>query len=204
MKITSDRHQGRELAVDGRDFKMQGYENGFFMGGCLFDNVTGTCASTRKRSSDPVLSVLRPGSYEEALKLVNDHEYGNGGRDLRARRLRRACDFASRCGSAWSASTCRSRFRSPPHFGGWKRSGQRSQPAPARIRSASTRRPRPSPRAGRPASGTSFVIPPDWVWLSPGVIASTMELAQVLIRNIDDDKLIAPRAAASHRAACAT
>ena len=44
--------EGASLRVDGRDFTMQGYENGYFMGGCLFDNVTATCASTRKRSSD--------------------------------------------------------------------------------------------------------------------------------------------------------
>ena len=43
--------EGAKLVVDGRGFKMQGYENGYYMGGCLFDEVTPTCASTRKRSS---------------------------------------------------------------------------------------------------------------------------------------------------------
>ena len=57
---------------------MQGYENGFYMGGCLFDNVTPTCASTRKRFSARSCRSCARQDYEEALRLSNDHEYGNG------------------------------------------------------------------------------------------------------------------------------
>ncbi|MDP3319089.1 MAG: CoA-acylating methylmalonate-semialdehyde dehydrogenase, partial [Bosea sp. (in: a-proteobacteria)] len=70
--------EGASLVVDGRAFKMQGYENGFYVGGCLFDNVTKDMRIYKEEIFGPVLSVLRAESYDEALKLTNDHEYGNG------------------------------------------------------------------------------------------------------------------------------
>jgi len=70
--------EGATLAVDGRDFKMQGYENGYYMGGCLFDNVTKDMRIYKEEIFGPVLSVVRAKTYEEALALPNDHEYGNG------------------------------------------------------------------------------------------------------------------------------
>ncbi|WP_315926102.1 CoA-acylating methylmalonate-semialdehyde dehydrogenase [Mesorhizobium sp. SP-1A] len=87
--------EGATLAVDGRGFKMQGYEDGFYMGGCLFDNVTADMRIYKEEIFGPVLSVVRAKNYEEALALPNDHEYGNGvaifTRDGDAAR-----DFASR------------------------------------------------------------------------------------------------------------
>ena len=87
--------EGAKLVVDGRDFKMQGYENGYYMGGCLFDNDTADMSIYKEEIFGPVLSVVRAANYEEALKLPNEHEYGNGvaifTRDGDAAR-----DFASR------------------------------------------------------------------------------------------------------------
>ena len=70
--------EGAKLVVDGRDFKMQGYENGYYMGGCLFDHVTPDMRIYKEEIFGPVLSVVRAKTYEDALKLPNEHEYGNG------------------------------------------------------------------------------------------------------------------------------
>jgi malonate-semialdehyde dehydrogenase (acetylating) / methylmalonate-semialdehyde dehydrogenase len=70
--------EGATLAVDGRGFKMQGYENGFYMGGCLFDNVTKDMRIYKEEIFGPVLSVVHAEKYDDALKLCNEHEYGNG------------------------------------------------------------------------------------------------------------------------------
>ena len=70
--------EGAKLIVDGRNFKIQGYENGFFIGGCLFDHVTKDMRIYKEEIFGPVLSVVRVKDFDEALKLVNDHEYGNG------------------------------------------------------------------------------------------------------------------------------
>ena len=70
--------EGAKLVVDGRDFKMQGYEKGFFLGGCLFDHVKPEMRIYKEEIFGPVLSVLRVPDFDGALKLVNDHEYGNG------------------------------------------------------------------------------------------------------------------------------
>ncbi len=70
--------EGAKLVVDGRDFKMQGYENGFFIGGCLFDHVTEDMRIAKEEIFGPVLSVIRKPDYQSAVKIINDHEYGNG------------------------------------------------------------------------------------------------------------------------------
>ena len=70
--------EGAKLRVDGRGFKLQGYENGFFMGGCLFDEVTPDMRIYKEEIFGPVLSVVRAKNYEEALRLPSEHEYGNG------------------------------------------------------------------------------------------------------------------------------
>jgi malonate-semialdehyde dehydrogenase (acetylating)/methylmalonate-semialdehyde dehydrogenase len=71
-------NEGAELVVDGRNLVLQGYENGFFMGGTLFDHVTRDMTIYRQEIFGPVLSVVRAESYDEAANLVNSHEYGNG------------------------------------------------------------------------------------------------------------------------------
>ena len=70
--------EGAKLVVDWRNLKLQGYENGFFIGGCLFDNVKKDMRIYKEEIFGPVLSVVRAKDFEEASKLVNDHEYGNG------------------------------------------------------------------------------------------------------------------------------
>ena len=69
---------GASLVVDGRDIALQGYENGYFIGGCLFDNVTKDMQIYKEEIFGPVLSVVRTDTFDSALKLVNDHEFGNG------------------------------------------------------------------------------------------------------------------------------
>ncbi|MGY3387545.1 malonate-semialdehyde dehydrogenase (acetylating)/methylmalonate-semialdehyde dehydrogenase [Bradyrhizobium sp. USDA 3311] len=70
--------EGAELVVDGRDFKRQGYENGYFIGGTLFDRVTTEMKIYREEIFGPVLAVARAGSYDEAADMINKHEFGNG------------------------------------------------------------------------------------------------------------------------------
>ena len=70
--------EGAKLVVDGRNLKLQGYENGHYIGGCLFDHVKKDMRIYKEEIFGPVLSVVRAKDFEEALKLVNDHEFGNG------------------------------------------------------------------------------------------------------------------------------
>ncbi|WP_419904514.1 CoA-acylating methylmalonate-semialdehyde dehydrogenase [Kiloniella sp.] len=76
--IDSGVEQGAELVVDGRNFSLQGYENGYFVGGTLFDRVTSDMTIYKEEIFGPVLSVLRAKDYDEAVDLINKHEYGNG------------------------------------------------------------------------------------------------------------------------------
>ncbi len=87
--------EGADLIVDGRGFSMQGYENGYYMGGCLFDNVTTDMRIYKEEIFGPVLAVVRAKTYEEALQMTNDHEYGNG-TAIFTRDGDAARDFASR------------------------------------------------------------------------------------------------------------
>jgi malonate-semialdehyde dehydrogenase (acetylating)/methylmalonate-semialdehyde dehydrogenase len=70
--------EGAKLVVDGRDLKLQGYENGFFLGGCLFDNVTTDMRIYQEEIFGPVLSVVRAPDVATATRMVNAHRYGNG------------------------------------------------------------------------------------------------------------------------------
>jgi malonate-semialdehyde dehydrogenase (acetylating) / methylmalonate-semialdehyde dehydrogenase len=70
--------EGAKLAVDGRGLKLQGYENGFFLGGCLFDDVRPEMRIYKEEIFGPVLSVVRAPDFEAAARLVDEHEYGNG------------------------------------------------------------------------------------------------------------------------------
>ena len=70
--------EGAKLVVDGRSLKLQGYENGYYVGGTLFDNVTPEMKIYKEEIFGPVLSVVRANDYAEAAKMINEHEYGNG------------------------------------------------------------------------------------------------------------------------------
>jgi malonate-semialdehyde dehydrogenase (acetylating) / methylmalonate-semialdehyde dehydrogenase len=76
--IDSGVAEGAELVVDGRGFKLQGYENGFFVGGTLFDRVTPDMKIYREEIFGPVLSVVRANDYKDAVDLIHGHEYANG------------------------------------------------------------------------------------------------------------------------------
>jgi malonate-semialdehyde dehydrogenase (acetylating)/methylmalonate-semialdehyde dehydrogenase len=114
--------QGADLVVDGRDFSLQGYEDGFFVGPCLFDNVTTDMDIYKEEIFGPVLSVVRAKTYEEALALPSDNPYGNGvaifTRDGDAAR-----DFASRVNVGMVGINVPVPVPVAYHsFGGWKAS----------------------------------------------------------------------------------
>lgn len=153
--------EGATLAVDGRGFRMQGYENGFYLGGCLFDNVKPEMRIYKEEIFGPVLSVVRADKYEDALKLANDHEYGNGvaifTRDGDAAR-----DFAARVQVGMVGVNVPIPVPLAYYtFGGWKRSafGDLNQHGPDSIRFYT----RTKTVTGRWPSGVkdgaSFVIP---------------------------------------------
>jgi len=70
--------EGASLVVDGRDASVKGHENGAFIGGCLFDHVKPEMSIYTDEIFGPVLSVMRVDTYDEAERLVTEHEYGNG------------------------------------------------------------------------------------------------------------------------------
>ncbi len=70
--------EGAELVVDGRGFSLQGYEDGYFVGGTLFDRVRTDMSIYREEIFGPVLSVVRARDYGDAVEMINRHEYGNG------------------------------------------------------------------------------------------------------------------------------
>jgi malonate-semialdehyde dehydrogenase (acetylating)/methylmalonate-semialdehyde dehydrogenase len=76
--IESGVEQGAELVVDGRGFKLQGYEGGYFIGGTLFDHVKPDMKIYREEIFGPVLSVVRAPTYQDAVDLIHGHEYANG------------------------------------------------------------------------------------------------------------------------------
>ncbi len=120
--IESGVQQGAKLVVDNRDFKLQGYENGFFVGPHLFDHVTPEMDIYKEEIFGPVLSTVRTGSYEEALKLTMDNEYGNG-TAIFTRDGDTARDFASRVNVGMVGINVPIPVPLAYHtFGGWKKS----------------------------------------------------------------------------------
>ncbi len=114
--------EGAKLVVDNRDFKLQGYENGFFVGPHLFDHVTPDMEIYKTEIFGPVLSTVRAGSYEEALKLAMDHEYGNG-TAIFTRDGDTARDFAHRVNIGMVGINVPIPVPLAYHtFGGWKKS----------------------------------------------------------------------------------
>src|SRR5687767_10514585 len=153
--------EGAKLVVDGRDFKMQGYENGFYMGGCLFDEVRPEMRIYKEEIFGPVLSVVRAKDYDEALRLPSEHEYGNGvaifTRDGDAAR-----DFTSRVNVGMVGVN----FAIPVPlayytFGGWKRSGfgDLNQHGPDSIRFYTRTKTVTARWPSGTKGGSEFVIP---------------------------------------------
>jgi malonate-semialdehyde dehydrogenase (acetylating)/methylmalonate-semialdehyde dehydrogenase len=153
--------EGASLKVDGRDFRMQGYENGFYMGGCLFDHVEPHMRIYKEEIFGPVLSVVRANSYDESLKLANDHEYGNGvaifTRDGDAAR-----DFAAKVNVGMVGVNVPIPVPLAYYtFGGWKRSafGDLNQHGPDAIRFCTKTKTVTSRWPAGRKEGAEFVIP---------------------------------------------
>ncbi|BAN96998.1 MmsA protein [Plautia stali symbiont] len=76
--IDKGKREGATLVVDGRGVKVAGHEEGYYVGGTLFDNVTPEMVIWREEIFGPVLSIMRASDFDSALQLVNSHEFGNG------------------------------------------------------------------------------------------------------------------------------
>jgi malonate-semialdehyde dehydrogenase (acetylating)/methylmalonate-semialdehyde dehydrogenase len=76
--LAAGEKEGAKLVVDGRGHSVPGYEKGFFLGGCLFDDVKPNMSIYREEIFGPVLSVVRVPDFDQAVDLINGHEYGNG------------------------------------------------------------------------------------------------------------------------------
>ena len=128
--------QGAKLVVDGRDFNLQGYEDGFFIGPHLFDHVTTDMDIYKQEIFGPVLSTVRADSYEDALRLAMDNEYGNG-TAIYTRDGDTARDFAARVNVGMVGVNVPIPVPLAYHtFGGWKKSvfGDLNQHGPDAFR----------------------------------------------------------------------
>jgi malonate-semialdehyde dehydrogenase (acetylating)/methylmalonate-semialdehyde dehydrogenase len=120
--VESGLAQGATLAVDGRGFTLQGYENGYFVGPSLFDHVTADMDIYKEEIFGPVLSVVRTQTYEQALKLTMDNPYGNG-TAIFTRDGDAARDFAARVNVGMVGINVPVPVPLAYHsFGGWKAS----------------------------------------------------------------------------------
>lgn len=115
--------EGQELVHDGRDFTLQGYENGFFMGGTLLDHAKPGHQSYNEEIFGPVLQVVRAENFDEAVALPSDHQYGNGVA-IFTRNGSAAREFAQRVNVGMVGVNVPIPVPVAYHtFGGWKRSG---------------------------------------------------------------------------------
>jgi len=114
--------EGAELVIDGRGFALQGHEQGFFIGPSLFDRVKPSMASYKEEIFGPVLQIVRADSFEEALRLPSDHQYGNGVA-IFTRNGHAAREFAARVNVGMVGINVPIPVPVAYHtFGGWKRS----------------------------------------------------------------------------------
>jgi len=115
--------EGAELVLDGRGFTLQGHEKGFFVGPTLFDRVKPTMRSYQEEIFGPVLQIVRADSFEEALALPSQHQYGNGVA-IFTRNGHAAREFAARVEVGMVGINVPIPVPVAYHsFGGWKRSG---------------------------------------------------------------------------------
>ncbi len=120
--ISSGVEQGADLVIDGRNFSLQGYENGYFVGPTLFDRVTPDMDIYKEEIFGPVLCVARSGTYEDAINLVIDNPYGNG-TAIFTRDGDAARDFAARVNIGMVGINVPVPVPLAYHsFGGWKAS----------------------------------------------------------------------------------
>ncbi|HSH71835.1 MAG TPA: CoA-acylating methylmalonate-semialdehyde dehydrogenase [Methylophilaceae bacterium] len=154
--------EGAKLVIDGRNYSHAGHEQGFFLSPCLFDHVTKDMRIYKEEIFGPVLSVVRAETFEEALQLVNEHEFGNGvaifTRDGEAAR-----EFTSRVQAGMVGVNVAIPVPIAFHsFGGWKRSlfgdhhiyGTEGIRFYTRLKTTTSRWP-----TGNKGSGAEFVMP---------------------------------------------
>ena len=128
--------EGAQLVVDGREFTLAGHEQGFFLGGCLFDRVTPAMRIDREEIFGPVLCVVRVPDLDAAIALINGHEYGNG-TAIFTRSGNAAREFARRIEVGMVGINVPIPVPMAFHsFGGWKRSlfGDHSVHGPEGVR----------------------------------------------------------------------
>ena len=114
--------EGAELVVDGRGFTLQGHENGFFVGPTLFDRVTPDMSAYKEEIFGPVLQIVRAASFEDAVRLPSEHQYGNGVA-IFTRNGHAAREFAARVNVGMVGINVPIPVPVAYHtFGGWKRS----------------------------------------------------------------------------------
>jgi malonate-semialdehyde dehydrogenase (acetylating)/methylmalonate-semialdehyde dehydrogenase len=120
--IRIGKDEGAELVRDGRGFKLQGYEDGFFIGPTLFDGVKPTMKTYQEEIFGPVLQIVRAETFEEAVALPSQHQYGNGVA-IFTRNGRAAREFAARVNVGMVGINVPIPVPVAYHtFGGWKRS----------------------------------------------------------------------------------
>jgi len=120
--IALGQKEGAELVRDGRGFKLQGYEEGYFLGPTLFDGVTTDMRTYKEEIFGPVLQIVRAETFEEALALPSQHQYGNGVA-IFTRNGRAAREFAQRVNVGMVGINVPIPVPVAYHtFGGWKRS----------------------------------------------------------------------------------
>ncbi len=114
--------EGASLIVDGRNISVAGHENGFFIGGCLFDHVTPDMTIYKEEIFGPVLAIVRVDDFESAVQLINAHEFGNGV-SLFTRDGHTAREFSTRIQVGMVGINIPIPVPVAFHsFGGWKRS----------------------------------------------------------------------------------
>jgi malonate-semialdehyde dehydrogenase (acetylating)/methylmalonate-semialdehyde dehydrogenase len=154
--------EGAKLVVDGRNFKLQGYENGNFLGGSLFDHVTPGMQTYKDEIFGPVLQIARAKNFEEAISLPTKHQYGNGVA-IFTRDGDSAREFAARVQVGMVGINIPIPVPLAYHtFGGWKRSafGDVNQHGPegvrfyTKVKTVTARWPK-----GGVRENASFVIP---------------------------------------------
>lgn len=115
--------EGSKLVVDGRGFKLQGHEKGFFIGPTFFDHVKPTMRTYKEEIFGPVLQMVRAKDFEEAVRLPSEHEYGNGVA-IFTRNGHAAREFTARVNVGMVGVNVPIPVPVSYHsFGGWKRSG---------------------------------------------------------------------------------
>ncbi|MEK7660665.1 MAG: CoA-acylating methylmalonate-semialdehyde dehydrogenase [Pseudomonadota bacterium] len=152
--------EGAELIVDGRNTKLQGYENGYFLGGSLFDKVTSDMESYKQEIFGPVLQIARSENFEQALAMPSSHQYGNGVA-IYTKSGGLAREFASRVDVGMVGINVPIPVPLAYHsFGGWKRSafGDINQHGPEGVRFY-TKTKTVTARWPEELLGSEFVIP---------------------------------------------